>query len=94
MQLTPHQLDALYDQLAPKLGYLMKLERRLIEVGATDQDELLVLVRDAQEGLHRLCVGIHYLACGKIMGREGDNETVARPADADTKPNWITRREA
>ena len=48
----------------------MKLERRLIEVGDNDNEELLALVRDAQDAMHRLCVGIHYLACGSSVGRK------------------------
>ena len=79
MRVTPRQLDALYDRLAPRLGYLMKLERRLIEVGDTDNEELLALVRDAQDALHRLCVGVHYMACGSSVGRKPADEPDVKP---------------
>jgi hypothetical protein len=76
MNPTPKQLDTLYDQLAPKLGYLMRLERRLIAIGAMDDDELLRHVRQAQDGMHQLCVAVHYMACQSGVWRQ--------PVDGDT----------
>ena len=85
--------DALYDGLAPGLGYLMKLERRLIEAGDTD---LLALVRDARDAMHRLCVGIHYMACGSRVGRADVPAKSNCPDSAETRtesnPKWITSR--
>jgi hypothetical protein len=67
--LTPAQARKLHDALAPTLGFLNKLERRLIELQFDPNDPLYGLVTEAYNSLHKLSVETHYLSCVSGVAR-------------------------
>jgi len=72
-QLSQAQLDALFERLRPTAGYLSRLQSRMDNRDFTDDDRLLLLVREAQKALQALCMEIHYLSCDGV-GRPRKNE--------------------
>ena len=67
--LTPTQARKIYDALQPTLGFLSKLERRLIEIGFSANDPYFEKVAAAHEAFHRLAVETHYLTCSGGVGK-------------------------
>jgi hypothetical protein len=51
------------------MRYFSRLENRMLQVGPTDDDELLRLVREAYSKLHHLSVAIQYRSCANNVGR-------------------------
>jgi hypothetical protein len=72
--LTKAQARALKNKLAPMLGYLNRLKRRMVRRGFPPDDPLLVAARRAEDALHALHVEAHYLACGDVTGRNRVDE--------------------
>ena len=68
--LTREQAEAIKEKIAPMLGYLNRLKKRMNEVFARD-DSLFAEVIDAADALHKLNVSIHYLSCGKTGAGSG-----------------------
>ena len=68
--LTREQAEAIKEKIAPMLGYLNRLKRRMNAVFARD-DSLFAEVIDAADALHKLNVSIHYLSCGKTGAGSG-----------------------
>src|SRR5258707_7917618 len=64
------QAEAIKEKIAPMLGYLNRLKRRMNAVFARD-DSLFAEVIDAADALHKLNVSIHYLSCGKSGAGSG-----------------------
>jgi hypothetical protein len=50
------------------LGYLNRLKKRMVQKGFPPDDELLALVCQAENAMHQLHIGTHYLACGDTAG--------------------------
>jgi hypothetical protein len=67
--LTRDQARALKNKLAPLLGYLNRLKKRMVNRGFMPDDELLQAVCRAEMAMHELNVATHYLACGDSVGR-------------------------
>jgi hypothetical protein len=67
--LTKAQARTLKNKLAPMLGYLNRLKRRMIRRGFPPDDRLLMAVRAAEDSMHALQVEAHYLTCGDVTGR-------------------------
>lgn len=53
----------MYDALAPTLGYLTRLRRRMEQVGFIPGDPLYRDVCKAHDAMHALVSWLHYLAC-------------------------------
>jgi hypothetical protein len=66
--LTREQARALKNKLAPMLGYLSRLRKRMAYRGFTQDDELLQAVQKAEMAMHELHVAVHYIACGDTAG--------------------------
>jgi hypothetical protein len=66
--LARDQARALKNKLAPMLGYLNRLKKRMVYRGFPPNDELLRLVRHAELAMHELHIATHYLACGDTAG--------------------------
>ena len=71
--LTREQARALKNKLAPMLGYLTRLRKRMAFKGFTQDDELLQAVQRAEMAMHQLHVAAHYLSCGDVVGRSKQN---------------------
>jgi hypothetical protein len=69
MNLTRDQAAALSAKVGPMLGYIVRLRMRIDKAGFLPRDPLYVLVRDAEDKLHRLSVELHYRSCGSGVGR-------------------------
>jgi hypothetical protein len=61
---TPRQAAAIKKKIAPMLGYMNRLKKRMNQKFARD-DSLFAEVIDAADALHKLNASIHYLSCGK-----------------------------
>jgi hypothetical protein len=81
--LTREQAEAIKAKIAPMLGYLNRLKKRMNQVFARD-DSLFAEVIDAADALHKLNVSIHYLSCGKNGGSSGGHPS--QSAFADSQP--------
>ena len=68
--LTRDQAAAIKAKIAPMLGYLNRLKKRMNAVFARD-DSLFGEVIDAADALHKFNVSIHYLSCGKTGAGSG-----------------------
>jgi hypothetical protein len=68
MNLTREQAAAVGESIGPMLGYLVRLRQRMDKVGFLPGDPLYVLVRDAEDKLHRLSVELHYRSCAGGVG--------------------------
>src|SRR5258707_12473668 len=79
--LTREQAEAIKEKIAPILGYLNRLKKRMNEVFARD-DPLFAEVIDAADALHKLNVSIHYLSCGKT----GNHVVQPSAGFADAEP--------
>ena len=60
--LTRDQARALKNKIGPMLGYLSRLNQRMMFKGFPPDDPLLALVVKAENALHELHVAMHYLA--------------------------------
>lgn len=67
--LTTDQLRAMAERIQPLLGYLSRLKARMDAEGFPIDDDLLVLVREAQDATERLFVKLHYQSCEGV-GRQ------------------------
>ena len=81
--ITREQAAAIKARIAPMLGYLNRLKKRMNEIFARD-DSLFAEVIEAADALHKLNVSIHYLSCGKT-GAEGGGYP-ATTVFADSQP--------
>jgi hypothetical protein len=75
--LTKAQARALENKLAPMLGYLTRLKRRMVRRGFPLDDPLLNAVLRAEGAVHDLHVAMHYLTCAEQTGglpRQSDDE--------------------
>jgi hypothetical protein len=82
--LTKVQLQQLHDAIAPTVGYLGRLERRMEKTQWKHDDPLYVAVREARDVLYALSMHIHYLACGvKSPKRLGAKMRVEGPRVID-----------
>ena len=68
--LTREQARALKNKLAPMLNYLGRLKKRMTCKGFPPDDPLLQATCKAEEAMHALSVGVHYLSCEGGVGRE------------------------
>ena len=83
--LTREQAEAIKEKIAPMLGYLNRLKRRMNEVFARD-DSLFAEVIDAADALHKLNVSTHYLSCGKTgAGSGGYPPPIFSPEDLTSR---------
>src|SRR5262249_61183912 len=73
-QLRPWQAKKMHDALAPALGYLSRLKRRMELTGFPPDDPLFIVVRDAQSKMHSLLVELHYMSCEGGVGRSPDRK--------------------
>src|SRR5262249_15030045 len=67
-QLKPWQAKKMRDALAPALGYLSRLKRRMELTGFPPDDPLYLLTVDAQRKLQHLLVELHYMSCEGGVG--------------------------
>ena len=72
------------ERIQPPLGNLSRLQARMDVEGFLIDDELLVLVREAQDAVERLFVKLHYLTCDGVgrrrcTGRPGRSSRSTRP---------------
>ena len=65
--LTREQARALKNKLAPMLGYLNRLKKRMARRGFPPDDPLLIEVCRAEDAMHELHVSVHYLSCGESL---------------------------
>jgi hypothetical protein len=68
-QLSKHQATILRDNISRSLGYLSRLRERMERTHFPPDDELLVLVKNAQDAVQRLWVDLHYRSCDGQVGR-------------------------
>ena len=59
--LSTKQAGKIYDALMPTLGFLIRLEARLLELGFSDADSYLEKVKKAQRAFSVLAVDTHVL---------------------------------
>ena len=64
--LTREQARALKNKLAPMLGYLNRLAKRMTRRRFPPDDPLLLEVCRAAAAMHELNVSVHYLSCGCV----------------------------
>jgi hypothetical protein len=69
--LSHDQLEQLFARLAPMVSYLLALDNRIQSRGFPPDDELAAHVRKAHHAAQDLLVHVHYMACGKVVGRKG-----------------------
>jgi hypothetical protein len=62
-RLTSDQLDARSGKVAPILAYLNALQERMERTGFPPDDELYLLVKQANDAVHRLRIDLHYRSC-------------------------------
>ena len=67
--LQPWQAEKIKNSLAPHLGYLHRLQRRMEQVGFPPTDPLYQLVSRAYDATHQVSVEIHNLSCRSGVGR-------------------------
>lgn len=82
--LTEKQLDNLFERLAPLTRYLARLRKRIASRAFPKDDELAVLVRQADDAVHRLKIRVHYQSCVKadIFNQAFRRARAAAPARA------------
>jgi hypothetical protein len=68
-QLTTEQARRIRESLAPSLGYLSRLCRRMEQTGFEPGDKLYRLAISGQDALQALCVELHYRSCTGGVGR-------------------------
>lgn len=64
--LTAEQCQKMHDAIAPTLGYLSRLKRRIDDGRFPPDDALRRDVADAQAALMKLTMQLHYLTCGNV----------------------------
>jgi hypothetical protein len=70
--LTAAQLEAISMRIRSMLGYLNKLKRRMDANSFPADDELRLLVNDAEDAMHRLGVSVHTRSCAAVTrGKKG-----------------------
>jgi hypothetical protein len=68
-RLERRHAEAINAVLRPCTGYLLQLQRRMLQVGFTPDQPLNQLVTQAYDAMHSLCVHLHYISCGNGTGR-------------------------
>lgn len=67
--LSKEQCQKMHDALAPTLGYLSKLQRRIDDERFPQDDALRRDVADAHAAMMKLTMQLHYLTCGNVGQR-------------------------
>lgn len=68
--LSCKQADVLQSQVGPMLGYLNRLQRRMVRRRFSPNDPLLRLVIEAAGAMHNLHVDLLYRSCGNVTMRQ------------------------
>lgn len=68
VEITCDQAAQVREKIAPALGYLTKLRRRMEQLRM--QDKLYNDVVRAQQSMQDLCVELHYLSCSTGVARK------------------------
>ncbi len=66
----------------PKVNYLVRLRKRMVEVGFPPNDKLYLLMCKAYNAMQQLSVEVHYLSCdgvGNPARKEEDESAGAKP---------------
>lgn len=66
----PEHAARIRHALRPKLQYLGRLKARMEDLGFVPSDPLFILVKNAHDSLHALCVELHYMSCKGGVGRK------------------------
>ena len=74
--LKKSQAATINKALFPNLNYLLRLRRRMEQVGFPPDDKLYLLVCKAYDAVYRLHVETHYLSCDGVGRPSRDDETV------------------
>lgn len=72
--LSCKQADALRARVAPMLGYLNRLQKRMVRRRFPPNDPLLRLVCEAAGVMHKLHVELIYRSCGNVTMKSTWNE--------------------
>ncbi len=79
VHLTPKQAAAFRDLVQPMLGFLYRCKRRL-EAKAFDHNSKLFRVVDkAYDAMHSLHLELHYISCGRGVGRPNEDRPGLTP---------------
>jgi hypothetical protein len=89
VHLTPKQAAAFRDLVQPMLGFLYRCKRRLEAKAFDKQSKLFRLVEKAYDAMHSLHLELHYISCGRGVGRSNDDRPgLTPPTDhAQAQPN-------
>jgi hypothetical protein len=74
--ITTEQARQLHERLYGSLNFLTRLRERMERRGFEPDDELFLLVSDAQDAVFHLRMNLHYLGCRSGVGvalRESQN---------------------
>jgi hypothetical protein len=61
--LSPEQLEKLYAAIWPRMNYIVRLEKRLKELGFKEEEPLRAKVLAARNAMQALHIQIHYARC-------------------------------